>query len=107
MSAQKYLPGLALPAHYRPHRRDRVAQAGAIAFGVPGKRRSKTPLLPKGKIAPQNGVAMSAESLGERDKQRGVAIAARAVSQNQCISPRIVRRVHPSAHMRINILIEE
>jgi hypothetical protein len=107
MSAKKYLSGLVLPAWYLPHRCDCVPQAGAIALGVPGRWGSKAPLLSKGKIATQNGVAMSAVSLGKRDQQWRVAIASRAVRQDQCTPARFVRRVHPPAHMRINILIEE
>lgn len=50
---------------------------------------------------------MSAESLCKRDQQWRVAIAARAMHQDQCIAARIMRRVHPPAYVRINTLIED
>ncbi|MGC2245390.1 MAG: hypothetical protein WA609_02190, partial [Terriglobales bacterium] len=83
------------------------AQASTIPVSIAGKGRSKTPLLTKRKIAAQDGVAVSAERLGESNKQWSLAIAARAVRQDQRVPAWIMGLVQPSAYMRINILIEE
>ena len=82
-----------LPVHDLSHRRNRIAQAGAIALGVAGKWRSKTPFLPERQIATQDRIPMSAKSLGECDQQRSGAISARAMSQDQSVPPRTIRCV--------------
>jgi hypothetical protein len=76
MAAEKYLPvfALALPALSVPavnvddllYCRNRIAQTGAVALGIAWKRRSEGLLLPEGKIAAQDGVAVSTKSFGER-----------------------------------------
>ncbi len=107
VSAKKYLLVFALPAHDLSHGGNSVVQARPIALGIAGEWRPKTPLLPKRKIAAQNRVTVSAKSFGERDKKWCVAIAARAMRQDQSTAARIVRRVHPAAYVRINILVEK
>ena len=107
MSAKKYFPVVVLTIHARSHRGNRIAQASAVALSVAGKWRPEGFLLPKRKIAAQNRVAMSAESLSERNEQWCIAITARAVRQDQCVPARNIRSMHPAAYMRLNILIEE
>ena len=80
------------------HSRDRVAQAGAIALRLAWKRRAGSPLLAKGKIAAQDGVAMSGKSFAERHQQWGSAIRARAVRQDKSIAVRICGRVQKAAN---------
>jgi hypothetical protein len=45
---------------------DRVAQTGAIAFGIARKWRAGSPLLAEGQIAAQDSIAMFSESFAER-----------------------------------------
>jgi len=84
-----------------------VAQACTVALGIARKRRPKPPLLPEWQITSQNQIAVPAESLRQSHKQRSRAVAPGPMRQNQRLAACIARNMHPPAHRRIYLLIED
>jgi hypothetical protein len=78
------------PARAQPaHRGNRRAQSCLIVLCASARRRSVRPSLSEGKIAPKNRETLCAESIRQRRQQRGLAICAGAVRQDQTIRGRV------------------
>ncbi len=73
------------PRHDAPHSLDRTLETGAILRRGARRRRSIRPLLPKRKIASQDGDSSRREGIGDGGQQRHFAISARAVSEYQSV----------------------
>jgi hypothetical protein len=74
-------PARAQPAHGSHGR----AQSCLIVFCASARRRSVRAVLSEGKIAAKDRETLCAESIRQRREQRGLAIGAGAVRQNQAI----------------------
>jgi hypothetical protein len=80
MTAEENPPG-GQPAH----RGNGRAQSCLIVLRASARRRPVRPKLSEGKIAAKNRETLCAKSIRQRREQRGLAICARAVRQNQAI----------------------
>jgi hypothetical protein len=96
-----------LAAYLLSHRRDRIPQARAIAFGIAGKRRSGSPLLTVWQVAAQDDRAVSTEGFGKSNQQRSIAVAASSMREDQRIAAWDVGSVHPPAYCRLKRGVEK
>jgi hypothetical protein len=84
-----------------------VAQARAIALGVAGEGRAMLPLLPERQVTAQDGVAGSGERFTHRNQQKGIAVGARPVGENQGITVRKGGRMQETANGRVEGIVEK
>src|ERR1035441_9074307 len=82
------------------HCRHCIAQARSIALCVAGKWWAGTALLAEWQVTTQHCVAMTAESVAESYQQGSVAVASRAVREDQGIAASIIGRVQKAANRR-------
>lgn len=82
--------------------RDGAAQAAAVALGI-ATRRAKAAVNTKGQIEAEHRETGSGESVGDCEEQFRLAIGAGAVSEEECFTVRIGRKVEKATHRRISV----
>ena len=106
VSAEEDFSAWFVPGHFA-HRRDGIAQTGAVALGLAREWRPKGFRVAKRKVAAQDCVAVSAEGLSKRDEQRNVRVASRAVGEDEGVVVWRWRSVEVSADGGIESVVEK
>ena len=93
MAAEKYSA-----RNLTSHGLDCGKQTLLVALRATARRRPMRPRLAERQIAAEHGESCGAERIGQSDEERGVAVGARAVGQDEGVCSGDVRKVQESAH---------